>query len=299
MRVFVTGGTGFVGQEVLRQLVTAGHQVKALVREGSATKLTQHEQVETVPGDVTDTASLEGGLAGCDAVIHLVGIIREFPSRGVTFERLHVEATRNMLAAAQNQQVSRFLHMSANGAREMANTAYQRTKWLAEEAVRTSGLAWTIFRPSLIFGRHDQFINMLAAQVRLLPAVPVIGDGSYRLSPVAVEDVAGGFVQALTNKGAEGESYCCGGTETLSYDQLLDTVARAMGHKPPAKLHHPLWLMQPMIRMFEGFSAFPITRDQLAMLLEGNVCDPQPWKDALELSLTPLEQGLERMLARR
>jgi len=299
MRIFVTGGTGFVGQEVLRQLVTAGHQVKALVREGSATKLTQHEQVESVPGDVTDAASLESVLAGCDAVIHLVGIIREFPSRGVTFERLHVEATRNMLAAAQNQQVSRFLHMSANGSREMANTAYHRTKWLAEEAVRTSGLAWTIFRPSLIFGRHDQFINMLAAQVRLLPAVPVIGDGRYRLSPVAVEDVAGGFVRALANKGAEGESYCCGGTETLNYDQLLDAVAKAMGHRPPTKLHHPLWLMQPMIRMLEGFSAFPITRDQLAMLLEGNVCDPQPWKEALELSLTPLEQGLERMLARR
>lgn len=299
MRVFVTGGTGFVGQEVLRQLVAEGHRVRALIREGSEHKLAQHEQVETVPGDVNDAASLESGLADCDAVIHLVGIIREFPSRGVTFERLHVEATRYMLAAAQKQQVARFLHMSANGSREAANTTYHRTKWLAEEAVRASGLAWTIFRPSLIFGRHDQFINMLASQIRMLPAVPVIGDGSYRLSPVAVEDVASGFVRALSNKGSEGESYCCGGTEVLSYDQLLDAVARALGHKPPIKLHHPLWLMQPMIRMLEGISAFPITRDQLAMLLEGNVCDPQPWRDALDISLTPLEQGLDRMLARR
>jgi len=297
MQVFVTGGSGFVGQEMLRQLVAAGHSVRVLLRAGSQGKLSQFERIEIVSGDVTEPSSLEGVLEGCDAVIHLVGIIREVPARGVTFQRLHVEATRNILAAACRQKIDRFVHMSANGAREAADTPYHRTKWQAEQAVRASGLRWTIFRPSLIYGRHDQFINMVAEQIRRLPLVPVIGDGRYRLSPVAVEDVARGFVKALELPETEGESFCCGGDEALSYNELLDAVAVALGRTPPGKLHHPLWLMRPVIRMLEGFSAFPITRDQLTMLLEGNTCNPAAWSAAFGFKPTPLVEGLKAMLA--
>lgn len=299
MQVFVTGGSGFVGQEMLRQLVAAGHGVRVLLRAGSQGKLRQFERIEIIPGDVTEPSTLEGVLEGCDAVIHLVGIIREIPSRGVTFQRLHVEATKNILAAAGRQKVARFVHMSANGAREIAGTPYHRTKWQAEQAVRDSGLAWTIFRPSLIYGRHDQFITMLAEQVRKLPLVPVIGDGRYCLSPVAVEDVARSFVTALELPETAGESFCCGGDETLSYNELLDAVAVALGRTPPGKLHHPLWLMRPVIRMLEGFSAFPITRDQLAMLLEGNTCNPAAWSAAFGFKPTPLGDGLKAMLGEK
>ncbi|PLY12798.1 MAG: NAD-dependent dehydratase [Desulfuromonas sp.] len=297
MRVFVTGGTGFVGHELLRQLTGSGHGARVLVRADSGDKVLQHPLVESVCGDVTEPNSLEGLLKDCEAVIHLVGVIREFPRRDITFQKLHVEATRRILAAAEAQGVERYLHMSANGTREGAATSYHRTKWQAEEAVRNSSLNWTIFRPSLIYGRNDQFINMLAEQIRKLPVVPVIGDGQYRMSPVAVEDVAKGFVSALEDTQTEGGTFHCGGPQAVSYNDLLDQVADAMGKTPPAKLHHPVWLMTPFIRALEGLSAFPITRDQLTMLLEGNVCDPRHWCEACGIVPKPLVQGLKEMFS--
>ena len=179
MKVFVTGGTGFVGREILSQLLQAGLAVRVLVREGSADKLPEPEKVEVHIGDITDGASLVGALDGCDAVIHLVGIIREFPGRGITFKKMHVAATENILEACDEQGVRRFLHMSSNGTRENGSTAYHQTKWLAEQMVRDSGLDWTIFRPSLIFGQGSEFVKMLTELIRRVPVVPVIGDGQY------------------------------------------------------------------------------------------------------------------------
>ncbi len=286
VKVFVTGGTGFVGKEVMRQLVAAGHVPRALVREDSVNKLAVLENAEVHPGDVTDAASLAGALAGCDAVIHLVGIIREFPGRGVTFEKLHVEATRNMLAAAAEQGVTRFLHMSANGTRVQGTTGYHRTKWQAEELVRGSNLEWTILRPSLIFGPGSEFVRMLADMIRKLPVVPVLGDGKYRMQPVAVEQVAASFVKALGKSETIGATYQLGGGESYSYDEILDLTARAMGKGQVTKIHQPLFMIKPMVRLLQGFEQFPITEDQLKMLIEGNVCDPGEWAKAF--GLTPL-----------
>lgn len=285
-KVFVTGGTGFVGREVMRQLVAAGHVARALVREGSVNKLAVLENVEVHPGDVTDVDSLAGALAGCDAVIHLVGIIRAFPGRGITFQKLHVEATGNMLTAAAEQGVKRFLHMSSNGTRPDGITEYHRSKWQAEELVRASTLDWTIFRPSLIFGREGEFVKILAELLRRTPVVPVLGNGKYRMQPVAVEQVAASFVQALDMPETIGASYELGGGESYSYDEILDLTAKALGKGAVAKIHQPLCMIKPMVRMLEGFKRFPITEDQLKMLLEGNVCDPGQWARAFKL--TPL-----------
>ena len=109
MKVYLTGATGFVGKEVLRQLLDAGHTVRCLVRHGSEGKLPIEKNIEVRMGDATDPASLENSIEGCEAVIHLIGIIREHPSKGVTFKRLHFEATRNMVEAAAAQGVSRYL----------------------------------------------------------------------------------------------------------------------------------------------------------------------------------------------
>lgn len=286
MKVFVTGGTGFVGREVLRQLVAAGHSVRALVREGSAGKGLLAGQVELHVGDVTDAASLVGALTGCQALIHLVGIIRQFPRRGVTFDRLHVTGTENVLAAAQAQGVSRYLHMSANGTCEHAVSAYHRSKWQAEVAVRASSLHWTILRPSMIFGPGSEFVNVLAKLIDRLPLVPVFGDGQYRLQPVAVEQVAASFVGALAMPETIGSVYHLGGGASYSYDQILDLTAQALGQRRVAKIHQPLLLIKPMIRLMENFQHFPVTSDQLTMLLEGNVCDAAAW--ATTFNLTPL-----------
>ena len=293
MKVFLTGGTGFVGSEVLRQLVAAGYIVRALVRKGSEDKLAVMQNVEVYPGDVTDAASLVNALAGCDAVIHLIGIIREFPGRGVTFNKMHVESTRHVLEAAAKQGVQRYLHMSANGTREHGITAYHRTKWQGEELVRASSLDWTIFRPSLIFGPGCEFVNMLASLVRKLPVVPVIGDGKYRMQPVDVKQVAASFVKALEMPESIGATYQLGGGASYSYDEILDLTARALGKEKACKIHQPLFMIRPMIKLMQGFELFPITEDQLKMLIEGNVCDPKAWAQAFALKPVSYAEGIE------
>lgn len=292
MKVFLTGGTGFVGSELLRQLVATGHDVRVLVREGSEGKLTATEKVELHSGDVTDAASLVGALEGCKAVIHLVGIIREFPGRGVTFKRIHVEGTRNILEACQEQGVSRYLHMSSNGTRERSNTRYHCTKWQAEELVRDSTLDWTIFRPSIIFGPGSEFVTMLAELIRRIPVVPVIGDGQYRMQPVALEQVAASFVKALEMSETTGATYHLGGGESYSYDKILDLTAQALGKRKATKVHQPLFMIKPMIKMMQGCEHFPITNDQLTMLVEGNVCDTGDWTQTFGLKPLSYAEGV-------
>ena len=292
MKVFVTGGTGFVGNEVIRQLVAAKHVVRALVREGSEDKLAVEANVEVVFGDATDPDSLNATMAGCDAVIHLVGIIREFPRRGITFEKLHVDATGNILQAAAKQGVRRYLHMSANGTRANGQTGYHRSKWQAEELVRDSGLDWTIFRPSLIFGPGSEFVDMLAEMIRRLPLVPVLGNGRYRMQPVAVAQVAASFVKALKMPQTIGATYHLGGNESYSYDQILDLTAKAMGKPKASKIHQPLFMIKPMIRLLQVSEHFPITSDQLLMLVEGNTCDPGAWAKAFDLKPISYADGI-------
>lgn len=293
MKVFLTGGTGFVGSEILRQLVADGHVVRALVRKGSEDKLAVLENVEVFPGDVTDAGSLVNALVGCDAIIHLVGIIREFPGKGVTFKKMHVAATENILHAAEEQGVQRYLHMSSNGTRERGSTDYHRSKWQGEELVRESPLDWTIFRPSLIFGQGSEFVKILATLIQKMPVVPVIGNGKYRMQPVAVDQVAASFVKALGMNETIGKSYQLGGGVSYSYDEILDLTARALGKEKACKIHQPIFMVKPMIRMMQGFDQFPITEDQLKMLVEGNVCDPQEWAQTFNLKPLSFADGIE------
>lgn len=292
MKVFLTGGTGFVGSEVLRQLVSAGHSVRALVRDGSEDKLAVPDGVEIHSGDITDAASMVGGLEGCDAVIHLVGIIREFPGRGVTFKKMHVVATENVLEAAEEQGVSRYLHMSSNGTRARSNTGYHRTKWQAEELVRNSNLEWTIFRPSLIFAPGSEFVHMLSEVIRRLPVVPVIGDGQYRMQPVALGEVASSFVRALEMPETIGKTYHLGGGESYSYDEILDLTSQAMGKGLATKLHQPLFMIKPLIKVMQSSALFPITSDQLTMLVEGNICDPTDWQNTFGMKARSYAEGI-------
>jgi NADH dehydrogenase len=294
MNVFVTGASGFVGREIVKQLLSQGHQVRALIRKKDG--LSGCKGVDTVIGDTTRPESLASHLKDCTAVIHLVGIIREFPGRHITFERLHTESTRNILQAAQKQGVQRYLHMSANGARINALTNYHRTKWAAEELVREAPLNWTIFRPSLIFGPQDMFVNMLVRLIKSLPIVPVMGDGHYRLQPVHVTDVAGGFVAALEAEESFGQTYCCCGPEVFTYDDILDVIGQVLGRSHVRKIHHPLSIMKPVVKIMQKLPLFPMTSDQLQMLLEGNVCADTIWAENFNLELTAFKTGIEAYL---
>jgi NADH dehydrogenase len=291
MKIFISGGTGFVGGHLVRELLGRGHELRLLTHHrGKSTA-----GVELIEGEVTRPESFEAALSGCDAVINLVGIIREFPSQGITFERLHVQATSAMLAAAQKNGIRRYLQMSALGTRPNAVSAYHATKWRAEELVRESGLGWTILRPSLIYGPQDAFINMLAAQLRLAPVMPVIGDGSYRLQPIHADDVARCFALALEMPETVGHCYGLCGNERMTYKQLLDSVAAALGKSPPLKPHAPLVLMRLIIPVMQKLPQFPITSDQLQMLLEESICDGE-WQKVFGFQPLGFNEGISEYL---
>lgn len=269
MRIFISGGTGFVGGHLSRELLRKGHQLRLLTHQRKQAV----EGIEQVEGDVSRPETFEEAVKGCDAVINLVGIIREFTSKGITFKKLHVQATDNMLVATRNGGVRRYLQMSALGTRPGAVADYHKSKWQAEELVRSSGLDWTIFRPSLIYGPKDAFINMLAAQMRLSPVMPVIGSGNYRLQPIHADDVARCFAMALEMPETIGQSYELCGNDRMSYEELLDVIAAAIGRSRPFKPHVPLGLMKLIIPVMQNIPQFPITMDQLQMLLEESICD--------------------------
>lgn len=297
-RVFVTGGTGFVGKAVIRALRANGFIVRCLVRPGSEANLKGFEGIERVPGDVLLPKGIEASIEGCSALVHLVGIIRERPGRGVTFERHHAVATANMVKAAEAAEVPRFLQMSALGTRPGACSRYHQTKWEAEETVRGSRLEWTIFRPSVIFGPGDGFVSMLARMIRWLPVVPVIGDGRYRLQPAPIEQVAEGFARALLRHETRGQTYEVGGPRPYAFTEILDLIGQALGKTRVRKVYQPLGLMRLLAWLLEPLPFFPLTSDQLTMLQEDNVCDPTPFFRAFDLAPLEFPAGLQRMLAR-
>ena len=299
MRVFVTGAAGYVGTAVVKELLERGHEAICLVRD-KALQLdcADDPRVEVVRGDLLNPGTYREALADADAVIHLVGIIREKPSAGVTFDRVHVEGTRRLLEACKDAQFpaagKRFVHMSALGSRPNAPTEYFRTKWAAEELVRGSGMPYVIFRPSVIFGPGDEFVNMLAGLVRL-PLTPVIGDGEYRMQPVSLATVADLFVKALTHPQTN-TAWDVGGPDRLTFNEMLRAIGAAHGRPRVRLVHMPLPLMKPAVRLFERLPFFPITTNQLAMLLDENICRRgTPFYDAFDTPPIPFAAGISKM----
>lgn len=295
--VFVTGATGFVGRAVVHALRADGIKVRCLVRRGSEHDLRGLEAIERVEGDVLSRETLDEGIGGCDAVVHLVGIIREHRSRNITFERLHVDGTLNVLAAAAAANVRRYLHMSALGTSASARSRYHETKWLAEEAVRASALPWTIFRPSVIYGKGDGLVSMLARMIEKLPVVPVIGEGRQKVQPIPVEQVAAGFRRALARPETVKQTYEVGGPDAVSMVELVDAIGEALGHAHVRKIHLPIRLMRMVAGVLQGLASFPITTDQIRMLEVDNTCDPEPFFRTFGIIPAQLRTELHRMLA--
>jgi len=297
MKVFLTGSSGFVGLFILQDLIRAGHAARCLVRSARSDQPAESAQIEYVVGDVTKPDTLEHALAGCDAVIHLVAIIRESRWRGITFESANFAATQNIVEAAKSQGVNRFLHMSALGADPQGITPYLRSKGRAEEYVRRSGLNYTIFRPSFIFGPGGGVYGLLAKMIGRSPfgLIPVFGSGEYKHQPVSIHNVSQGFLRALENPAAFNKTYDVGGKEVLAYRQQLDIIGRVIG-KEVRKVPVPLLIARTIVFLMGRLPFSPIDSDQLKMLLQDNTCDPIPFSKDLGIELIPFEIGLEESL---
>jgi len=286
MKVFLTGATGFVGKHMLERLLADGHAVRAALRglPGQKARVVTHTQhlgrrddFEWVPGDIVEGTRLDEGMQGCDAVIHLVGIIVEKGTN--TFERVHHLGTRNVVEAARRTGIKRFVQMSALGVRGDGVAPYQTTKWKGEEEVRQSGIPFCILRPSLIFGEGDGFVTQMMATMRSAPLFrPVPGDGAPKFRPIAVEDVTTCFARALTLEAATNQTIDLGGADELTLNEVLAEIARCAGVRKPA-VHIPMPLMMMGARVAQKLLKNPpVTVDQLRMLREGSTCDIGPMK---------------------
>lgn len=231
-RIALIGGTGFVGRQLCRVLAGRGYRVCVPTREPDHAKaLTVLPTVDLLHIDVHDTASLERVVSGCDAVINLVGVLHD--ARGTRgFAAAHIDLARKLIAACRARGVRRLLHMSALGAAADAPSAYLRSKGEAERVVAESGLDWTIFRPSVIFGPEDNFLNLFAGLLRAFPLMP-LGSPGAQFQPVYVGDVAEAFVRALDDVTSIGRRYDLCGPKRYTLRELVVWTGRTIGSPRP------------------------------------------------------------------
>jgi uncharacterized protein YbjT (DUF2867 family) len=293
MTVLVTGGTGFIGPHVVHALRAREIPVRALVRDPARAKRLGAWGVEPAAGDVTDPASLHSACEGVDAVVHLVAIIRGRPA---DFERVMAEGTQNVVAAAQEAGVQRFVLASALGLDERSKDAvpYFGAKWEMERAVRESGLEHVIFRPSFVFGRDGGVLPTFVRLARWAPVTPIIGPGRQRLQPIWVEDLAEYYAVATTEPGATNRTFELGGPDAVSWNEFWERLKRVLGVRRPS-MHVPFAAMRLQATLTERLPGAPVTRDQLTMLALGDnvVTDPSA-VETFELPLLSLDEQLRR-----
>lgn len=294
MKIAIIGGTGFVGGHLTDALLAADHEVSLLVRPGSDPGARQLARVRVTPGDISSREALRSLLGGCSAAIYNVGILREFPSKGITFEETQFKGLARAVDAARDAGVKRLILMSANGVKR-PGTPYQETKYRAEECALQSGLDVTVFRPSVIFGDPEgkmEFATQLYNEM-VRPPIPAISffsglnpkKGAVVMSPVHIDDVTSAFVAALQNEETIGKTYCLGGPEVLTWKTMVRRIAAATGRKKLI-LPMPIRIMRIGATLFDWLPFFPVTRGQLTMLEEGNTADPKILGDLIDRPLT-------------
>ena len=279
MKVALFGSTGFVGNYIVKKLISEDFIPRVLVRKKSKFKIIPGSEV--IYGDIQDRNSVLETINGTDAVIYNIGIIRQFPQKNLTFKELHFDGVNRCIEIAKSIGVKRFILMSANGVNS-DGTEYQKTKWQADEVLKNSGLNWTIFRPSLIFGdpegqgRPEFCMQIRDDMLRLPIPAPLffegllpINAGSFSMSPIHVDNVAEFFVKAISKEVCYGKIYNLGGPDSLTWKEILHQISLA-SEKSTWYMPVPVFIIKMLALMLDRFEWFPVTRDQLTMLMEGN-----------------------------
>lgn len=293
MRIGVTGATGFLGGHLINRLLIDGHKLRTLVHRRRPDPALE-SQVVAVTGSVNNIESLRAAFEGAEIICHLVGLIAE--TRTQTFKEIVARGTANVVKACRLAGVRRLLYISAIGTSSDAASKYHRTKYVAEQAVISSGLEYVILRPSVIFGPGDGFITMLERLIRMSPVTPVIGSGRYKLQPVFIDDLVAVIVRSITSDVGLGRIIEIGGPEKLEFLQILNIIKQVTGRRR-LNLHLPLAFMKLVARLMEAvMKPAPITTDQLLMMEAGNVVQSSETIELFGVQPVALEDGLKRYM---
>jgi uncharacterized protein YbjT (DUF2867 family) len=293
--ILVTGGTGFVGGHVVAALRDAGRPVRCLVRDPRRAERPGLAGCELAVGDMTDPASLRRAVEGVEGVVHLVAIRQGTREQ---FERIMSQGTRDLVAAAEEAGVRRFVHMSALGLSERTKdlVPYYAAKWQMEQAVGGASLPFVIFRPSFVFGADGGILPTFRKLARLAPVTPIAGTGEQRLQPIWVDDVAAYFLRALDDETPAGGTFELGGPDVVSWNELWTRLKQTLGvHRP--SIHLPMAFMRANALVTERLPGnIPLTRDLLKMMEAGdNVVADDAAARVFALPLVPLDEQLRRV----
>jgi NADH dehydrogenase len=283
-----------VGGHVVHALRAAQKDVRVLVRDRRKATRLEAWGATLAEGDVTDPASLGRAVEGCDTVLHLVAIRQ---GREERFQRVMVDGTRDLLAAAPAVGVRRFVHMSALGTSEQTKdlVPYYRAKWETEQLVRESGIPYVIFRPSFVFGNDGGILPTFVKLIRLAPVTPIIGTGRQRIQPIWVDDVADYFVRSVDLDPVIGRTFELGGPDVVTWNEFWERLKRVRRSRRP-NVHVPVRLMRLNALVIERLPGdIPLTNDLLTMLEHGdNVVSDTTAVDMFGLPLVPLDEQLRR-----
>lgn len=284
--VVVTGAAGFVGTHVCRTLARGGWRIRAFVHDPmKAAGRLADLRVEFRVGDVRDPQALDSALAGAGAVVHLAAIAIE--RGGSTYESVNTEATRTLIACTRMAGIRRFVFMSQNGASATSPSRFLRSKGIAEELVRESGLDWTVLRPSVIFGPEDEFVNVLARIARITPLVlPLPDGGRARFQPISVRDVAAVVSLALQREGTVRRGYPLGGPAPLTLRQMAERILTAM-HARRTIVGIPRSMLRPLVGAMQRVVPNPPVTTTLLDLLASDNAVPDNTLPEFDIAPTP------------
>jgi uncharacterized protein YbjT (DUF2867 family) len=293
--VAIAGGSGFIGRAIARRIAAIpSTTVRVLTRNPAATRAKlKIKNCDFVQADVTLSVSLKDALKSVSAVVNATqfdGYPVENPRRGLTFERIDFGGTTALLEAAQQNAVAQIIYISGAAADENSEHPAFRAKGLAERAIRESGITYTIFRPSLVYGPEDKVVNGFVKALRMTPVFPVPGTGRQKVQPVLVDDLAACVALALSGKGANG-AYDVGGPELMTFDEMMRTIMEAAGLRRPI-VHVPEGLMRTVGALGEMLPTPVLSRDAVTFVTADNACDIEPLVRDFGIQLRPMRSGL-------
>jgi uncharacterized protein YbjT (DUF2867 family) len=298
MRIVVTGGTGFIGREIIAELLADASDDLVVTTRDPDRVDPWRGRVERVQAFAGDPLSLGRAFARADVVVQAIQFKNhpvEDPSRGRTYLEVDGRGTEVAAAVAKNSGVRRFVYLSGAGAGQGRKESWFVAKDQAEAAIRATGMEHTLLRPSWIYGPADRSMSRFVFFCRYLPVVPVIGDGKSRVHPIYVKDVARAVAIAVRREDAKSEAFELGGPDRLSMDEIIRTVQKVLGKKRPL-LHHPAGLMKLLSRPMALLPEPPLSPAAIDFILQEVDLDPKPAMDYFGFRFRHLEEGLREYL---